>query len=263
MLTDIEKDLLVMVMRLGSASDVTALRDLIDRITVAEKREDRMMQLGENQETQLRITSQDRDNRRRRMELAMVLLDENQTLDLDSIAALIWPQPKSEHEIFMAGSVRGTQGSPSPHPIFAPRTFGAPTSVPGPNLLCPRNPAIPNQHQWGPGMEPECIFGCGVKLLMSQAIIPDSTATPTQTHTHRVQVSADGTLLSSYCVCGQRVADVYIPDPVSTPTSSKILNTGDHLKQPGSMCTSEYQGETCRFEAGHSGLHESVDQVRW
>lgn len=78
---------------------------------------------------QLNITSQDRDNRRRRMELAMTILDETQALDLDSIAVIVWPQPKSEHEIFMAGFARGTQEGLSPSPVYAPRTFGVPEEI--------------------------------------------------------------------------------------------------------------------------------------
>lgn len=44
-------------------------------------------------ETQRQITSSDRDNRRRRMDIALAVLDESALNDLDQIASFLWPYP--------------------------------------------------------------------------------------------------------------------------------------------------------------------------
>lgn len=67
-------------------------QDLAFRLAVLVESEKYSRKAELDLETQNKITSQDRDNRRRRMDIAMVVLDESQTIDLEAIAAILWPE---------------------------------------------------------------------------------------------------------------------------------------------------------------------------
>lgn len=61
----------------------------------------RQKRLDENaaseRSTQLDVTIQDRDNCRRRMQICLAILDEQCMVNLDGIAAILWPEAVEEH----------------------------------------------------------------------------------------------------------------------------------------------------------------------
>lgn len=141
---------------------------------------------GEERGARLLIAESDRDNRRRRMDLAMAILDETQVHDLDRVAEIIWPDNK-QAAVSLRMECDGNHGGPACADVdcwhrepeawdrktYGPPVPGDPTQQPtrmGPNARCPKNPEAPYVHVWGSGMEPECTFGCGAKLLKSQSI---------------------------------------------------------------------------------------------
>jgi hypothetical protein len=158
----------------GSEEELLTLRTLMnDRHTYSLQNEANRRN-AEERGARLLIAESDRDNRRRRMDLARAILDETQVHDLDLVAEIIWPDssvpPVSEWSEEGMTRLTNALGGVSPNPVTTDPTQ-VPSSVLNPNAPCSRNPKIPHAHRWGPGMEPECIYGCGAKLLKSQSIL--------------------------------------------------------------------------------------------
>lgn len=74
----------------------------------------------EDMRTQRDITANDRDNRRRRMDIAMAILDESQVHDLEQIAATIWSVSTDRIESVMVATL-------TPRPIDPTQQPTAPT----------------------------------------------------------------------------------------------------------------------------------------
>jgi hypothetical protein len=138
---------------------------------------------GEERGARLLIAESDRDNRRRRMDLAMAILDETQVHDLDKVAEIIWPNPIADEfaEVPESNAQRLAREMREGTVQFGmPRTFGEanlgmstepvpgdPTQQPtrpGPNARCPKNLVEPFNHQWSGAGRGVCLL-CGADYL--------------------------------------------------------------------------------------------------
>lgn len=94
--------------------------DLAEAVVVMASQVSGREKLLEDSECAHAITQSDRDNRRRRMDLARAILDETQVHDLDKVAEIIWPVAENEY-------------APVMHPV-APYPCGL--EIPGWGLNC-------------------------------------------------------------------------------------------------------------------------------
>lgn len=116
-------------------------------------------------------TAQDRDNRRRRMDLAMVLLDESRPVNLDSVAAIVWPGENS---------LAGQSGIAE---VFDAHLTAKGVPVTGDPTQTPTQTPTP-------------------------ALVDQQTLPPPGAHRHTFQVDSERRILSSFCSCGAFLADL-------------------------------------------------------
>lgn len=174
----------------------------------------------DEKQTQLDVTLQDRDNRRRRMDIAKVILDETQVCDLDRIAEIIWPVPSVEtcnEEILGWGlNCELLHGHPGPH--------------------------------YNSGMSQRPSDATRIFNPSTEPVASDPTQVPTPDHICVVQLDSERRLLSSFCAkCGKHVADV------AWATQAPTQETCGYKEQLGSRLWK------CTRSKGHSDHHHLDD----
>jgi len=87
---NLEHDLLI---RLAEKLSPAEAGLCIGRILCIVNERDHAQKKHLDESVNLAMAQSDRDNRRRRMDIAKVILDETVVTDLDAIAAIIWDQP--------------------------------------------------------------------------------------------------------------------------------------------------------------------------
>lgn len=101
--------------------DLLALRNIVLTSRTYELAQEQSRRQAESFAAQLEITSQDRDNRRRRMELAMLILDEQQNVDAEKL----W-QVATGHMVAITRESYDYYTSRDYLQQSEPRLFGAP-----------------------------------------------------------------------------------------------------------------------------------------
>lgn len=178
------------------------------------------------------IAESDRDNRRRRMDLARAILDETQVHDLDAVAEIIWPTTESEY-------------APVMHPVAPyPMTDFKGTSVPA-GVRCEFDEVsetLDGQSIYRRGSEVQSVpfdnkLGGGDVGCKVHNVINCDWCESFEEIGKRFDICqhvgcgalADPSLKNGYCAQHFSEGQPLASAPIDQPT---ILNTGDHQKQP-------------------------------
>lgn len=183
--------------------------------------------------TQFNIASQDRDARRRRMELAQLILDYEQTVPIDELWGIVMGlyvavpiEQHTQNEKMRANTqplwdtsvdMSDVQGRRADGSYGQPRPFGMPSLDPIFEVARARGVAVVQE---------------GTDFRLS----PDPTATPTSLHLHG---GCDGNHAGPPC------AD---PECWARDTCGNVAPNPDGL-----------QDEKCHLPEGHSGLHRGLE----
>lgn len=178
--------------------------DLASQIASLDKRHDLVMRDAEKVSTQLQITSQDRDARRGRMELAMLILDYEQKLPIEDL----WQVATGQAEVMteqMRRSVKEIHERMAP----PPRSFGVGGGG-GPSLYQPPMGMSDVQGRNEDGTygtdagRPDPFAFDEDGRVNGWKTDPTATPTPSQKHERRVVGHVSGRQeYMNTCVCGE------------------------------------------------------------